>query len=200
MSPAPLHAALKRLNRGVGVAVGVVLAATVAMILIEIVARRVAFGILGGTDEIAGYVMAGVVSWSAAFALIERAHLRIDLGHRRLPAAARTALDLLSLAVLLAVSLLVVSYGWSVVARSWNSGSLANTPLETPLWIPQAVWWAGWVWFALASAGLLLLTAWAAARGDLTMAAEIAAPDVDDAALADGEAAASQNAAPDGRP
>ena len=77
------------------------LVAACAMIILEIVMRRVAFGLIGGTDEISGYVMAGVVSWAAGYALIERAHIRIDLLHRRLPVAGRAFLDVAALGALL---------------------------------------------------------------------------------------------------
>lgn len=180
MTPVALHRALKRVNRMVGLGCGLVLVGTGILVLVEIVMRRVAFGLLGGTDEICGYVMAGLASWAAACALIERAHIRIDLMHRRLPVVGRTLLDMAGLAVLSTVAVMVVFYGWRVLAKSLASGSTANTPLETPLWIPQSVWLAGWLWFAFASLALLALTLWAALRRDWTTAAEIAGPEADE--------------------
>ncbi|MEM1384633.1 MAG: TRAP transporter small permease [Pseudomonadota bacterium] len=180
MTPIDWHHRLCRVNRGVGLTCGVVLLLACAVILVEIVTRRIAFGILGGTDELSGYVMAAVASWSAGFALIERAHIRIDLVHRRLPALARAGLDLLALAALLTVSIVILVYGGRVLGKSISAGSTANTPLETPLWIPQTIWLAGWVWFALASLALLVLAAWAMARGEWADAAEIAGPEGDD--------------------
>jgi hypothetical protein len=43
-----------------------------------------------------------------------------------------------------------------VLSRSLARGSLANTPLETPLWIPQSIWVGGWIWLSLVS-GLLAI-------------------------------------------
>ena len=184
MNPSTFHRKFRRLNTGVGLACGLVLVAACAMIMLEIVMRRIAFGLIGGTDEISGYVMAGIVSWGAGYALIERAHIRIDLLHRRLPDLGRALLDILSLAALLATSLVILFYGWNVLAKSLASHSTANTPLETPLWIPQSIWLAGWLWFAAASAVLLSLTVWATLRRDWVSVAEIAAPDSDEAAVA----------------
>jgi len=184
MNPSTLHRKFRRLNTGVGLACGLVLVAACAMIMLEIVMRRIAFGLIGGTDEISGYVMAGIVSWGAGYALIERAHIRIDLLHRRLPDLGRALLDILSLAALLATSVVILVYGWNVLAKSVASHSTANTPLETPLWIPQSIWLAGWLWFAAASAVLLSLTVWATLRRDWVSVAEIAAPDSDEAAAA----------------
>ncbi len=174
--------ALRRVNRAVGLACGAVLVAACVMILVEIVLRRIAFGLIGGTDELSGYVMAAVASWSAAYALIERAHIRIDLVHRQLPGPGRTLLDLASLATLLAVSVIITVYGWRVLDKTLTSGATANTPLETPLWIPQTLWLAGWVWFAVSSAALLGLTCWALLRGARAVACQLAGPEGDETA------------------
>ena len=74
--------------------------------------------------------------------------MRIDVLTGRLPAAGppRFFFDLAAAASLTFVAALVTSYGWRVFYRSWESGSRANTPLETPLWIPQSIWLAGWAW------------------------------------------------------
>ncbi len=149
-------ALLRRVNRVLALVCGVVLLATGALILTEIVLRRTTLGALGGSDEIAGYVMAAIATWGFAYALMERAHVRIDLVQRRLPLPGRTLLDLLALALLSATACVVAYYAWGVLATTLARGSRANTPLETPLWIPQSLWFAGWVWFALSSLALLL--------------------------------------------
>ncbi|MEM6487902.1 MAG: TRAP transporter small permease [Pseudomonadota bacterium] len=183
-APLRLLTAVRRVNGVIGLLCGLMILGAAAMILVEIVARQVAFGLLGGTDEISGYVMAGIASWAAAYALVERAHIRIDLMHRRLPPPLRAALDIASLLGLLAVSLAIVVWGYGEVALSYQRNALANTPLETPLWIPQSIWLAGWVWFGLAAAALSLLALAAAARGDWPTVAAVAAPDSDEAAVA----------------
>ena len=56
---------------------------------------------------------------------------------------------------------MILVYGWQVLGKSLAGNATANTPLETPLWIPQSIWLAGWFWFAAASLVLLCLTVWA---------------------------------------
>ena len=43
----------------------------------------------------------------------------------------------------------VAFYAFEVLANSVRLGSRANTPLQTPLWIPQGIWLAGLVFFLL---------------------------------------------------
>ncbi|MEX2631954.1 MAG: TRAP transporter small permease [Tistlia sp.] len=157
---ARVAAATRAVNRRIAIACGLVLLATGALILVEIALRRTFGGVLGGTDEISGYVMAGIATWGLSWALAERAHVRIDLLQRRLAPAGRATLDALALLGVAAVAALVTLHAWSVLATSLARGSLANTPLETPLWIPQAIWLGGWAWFAVTAwllAGCLLV-------------------------------------------
>jgi TRAP-type C4-dicarboxylate transport system permease small subunit len=153
-----LVAAVARVNRAIARLLGLGLVAMGALILVEIGLRASGGGALGGSDEIAGYVMAAIATWGFAYALVERAHVRIDLVQRRLPAAARAWLDVFALSLLTAVAAVVTVYGWRVLATTLARGSTANTPLETPLWIPQSIWLAGWAWFT-ATAALLLAVA-----------------------------------------
>jgi TRAP-type C4-dicarboxylate transport system permease small subunit len=138
---------LRRLNRHVAHAAGAAWLGCAGLVVADTVLRRMGAG-FGGTDEVAGYVMAIATAWSLAYALTERAHVRIDLIRGRLGDAGRAALDLLALAALSGVALAVAWRCWPVLERSLANGSRANTPLETPLWWVQAPWMAGWAWFA----------------------------------------------------
>lgn len=150
-----------RINNGVALVAGLALLGCVVLILVEIVVRRLGFP-LGGTDEISGYVMAITTSWGVAYALTERAHVRIDLLRAKLVPAGRALLDCVAVLALAATALMVAWRGWSVLSKTLSTGAKANTALETPLWIPQLLWWSGWLWFAvsavlIAAAALMLL-------------------------------------------
>lgn len=150
---------LARINTALALVCGVALVATVALVLTEIILRQTAGRGLGGSDEIAGYVMAGVAAWGLAYALTERAHVRIDVATGRLPSGGKVWFDLISLVAMTGVSAIVSWYGWLVLSRTLERGSRANTPLETPLWVPQGVWVSGWVWLTVVSALLTLAVA-----------------------------------------
>lgn len=163
--PIRLVATLGRINRVVALVCGIVLLAAMALILTEIVMRQTAGRGIGGADEISGYVMAGIAAWGFSYALVERAHVRIDVLTGRLPPAGRSAFDLLALAGLATVAGFVTAYGWRVLGTSLARGSRANTPLETPLWIPQSIWLSGWAWLTLVAALLAIATAALMATG-----------------------------------
>ncbi|MGJ3265617.1 MAG: TRAP transporter small permease subunit [Salinarimonas sp.] len=157
--PLRLIALLARANRAIAIVCGVVLLGAMVLILLEIVMRQVAGRGIGGADEISGYVMAGVAAWGFSYALVERAHVRIDVVTGRLSAPGRAAFDLVALAALTGVAATVTGYGWRVLGTTLARGARANTPLETPLWIPQAIWLSGWAWLTLVAGLLVLATA-----------------------------------------
>lgn len=142
-----LIALLRRLNRGVAYLVGILLLGCAAFVLADILLRQVGHS-FGGTDEISGYVMAIATSWGMAYTLLELGHVRIDLLRRRPPPMGRALFDLFSMVATSAVVVTVAIKCWPVLERSLGNGSRANTPLETPLALVQAPWFAGWVWFA----------------------------------------------------
>jgi len=152
-----LIAAIRRTNRLIALLVGLVLMGSVALIIAEILLREVGIS-LGGSEEISGYVMAGVASWGLSFALTELAHVRIDLIRIKLKQRGKAFLDLLAIVTLAAVATIVAIQCWPVLSKTIERGSTANTPLETPLWIPQLIWFSGWLWFALCSCALVILT------------------------------------------
>ena len=142
--------ALRRLNRGIALVVGLGLLGCAAFVLADILLRQ-AHASFGGTEEIAGYAMALATSWGMSYALLELGHVRIDLLRTRLPSTGRALFDLLAMVVTTAVIVAVAIKAWPVVDRSLTMGSRANTPLETPLALVQLPWFLGWVWFALMS-------------------------------------------------
>lgn len=162
---------LRRINRAVALLVGLGLMVCAGVVLADIVMRRVGSS-FGGTDEISGYVMAIATSWGMAFTLLELGHVRIDVLRARARAKGRVLVDLFALVVLAGTVSLIAVRCWPVLARSLSNGSRANTPLETPLALVQAPWFAGWVWFAAMAwltfvAALLLM-----ARGEWASAEE----------------------------
>lgn len=159
-------AILRRINHGIALAVGVALALTVAFILLDITLRQLGSS-LGGSSEISGYVMAATASWGLPFALMELAHVRIDFLRLKLHTWGRVVLDLLAIACLAVTIIVVAVQTWPVLAKSLKSSALANTPLATPLWIPQTIWFSGWVWFALTASVMLLCAIGLLASGRL---------------------------------
>lgn len=129
---------------------GTLLLATSVLIAIEVILRKFFSISLGGADEISGYAMAASCSWAFAYALFKKAHIRIDVLYVKFPEKVRYFLDIASMA-LFGFYMAVLSYfAFYVFLTSLSRDSTANTPLHTPLWIPQLIWACGLILFTLA--------------------------------------------------
>ena len=176
-SPSVLERALalaRTLSR-VGVWAGGALAlASVALITYEVLARRF-FGItMGGADELSGYAFAISVTWALAFTALERANVRIDVLYQYLPTRLSALVDWVALVALGVFAVYLSYYGSQVALTSWQMQSAANTPLGTPLWIPQTLWFAGLAWFVIVLALVLLRASTALVTGDVATLKAIA--------------------------
>lgn len=141
---------LQRLNERLAIAAGILLLVSVVVTLIDIIARPFEMS-LGGTDELSGYAMAIATSWGVSYALTSMAHVRIDLLRARCASRGQALFDTVAILALAGVAAVIAYRVWPVLAKTLKNGSTANTTLETPLWIPQTLWMAGWMWFAVSA-------------------------------------------------
>ena len=103
----------------------------------------------GGTDEISGYILGICSSWSLAYVLFQKMHIRIDILYVRVSKKFQHIFDIVAMIfTLMFISLLVYST-FSVFYTSLIKKSTANTPLGTALWIPQSIWFFGFVFFMI---------------------------------------------------
>jgi TRAP-type C4-dicarboxylate transport system permease small subunit len=148
----------------------------------EILLRKFANVSVQGVDEIGGYTTAVVSTFGFASALLAKGHTRVDFLVARLPGAPRAVLNALAYVLLAAMAAFALLRGWAVLAESLEFDAHANSPLQTPLWIPQSAWLAGLAMFALAAGTLaghalwLLLIDWRAVNrlyGPITVEEEV---------------------------
>ncbi|MGR4068087.1 TRAP transporter small permease subunit [Billgrantia sp. C5P2] len=145
---------------------GVLILLTVAMVTVEVLSRRLMGRSAVHATELTGYIMAISSSWAFAYTLMRKAHIRIDALYVNLPIRIRGVLDLLALLAMALFCVLVVGAAFDIAASSYAGGARANTPLGTPVWIPQALWLLGLAWFALAVGLVLLRVLFALLNGD----------------------------------
>lgn len=131
----------------------------------EMVSRKLFQYSLQGIDEIGGYTLAATSAIGFSYALITRGHTRIDFLVSKMPAPMRAGLNFVAMLTLAILSAFALYRGWNVLSESIEFQSTATTPLQTPLWIPQGIWFAGHVVLALVSAYLAGHCGWLLLRG-----------------------------------
>lgn len=126
------------------------------MITGDVIMRRV-FGLsTWGADEFSYYALAISSSWAFAYAMLVKAHIRIDLLTMQLSWPLRSASNVIALLSMGFLALMASGAILEEVVRVWSRGTTSITRLATPLWIPQGLWLAGFIFFALTIFLLLL--------------------------------------------
>ena len=149
---------------------GLLILAAALLVSVDVTLRKLANTTLGGADELSGYALAIGSTWSFAFVLLARGHVRIDALYQLLPRKLAAACDLIAIGALLAFASLIAWHGAGVLAQSWQLGARSNSSLAVPLAVPQALWWIGYAGFVGCAALLLLRAAAALLAGDLAEA------------------------------
>jgi TRAP-type C4-dicarboxylate transport system permease small subunit len=145
----------ERLSRMATWAGGGILLLAAIIVTIDVTTRKLFQVSVGGSDELAGYALAITTSWGMSLALLRRANIRIDALYARLPKPLTAWLDLLALVLMGVFMSFVTWFATEMWLNSIEMRSTANTPLQTPLMIPQGLWVAGFVLFLLVLLALL---------------------------------------------
>lgn len=146
-------------------AFGLSLVALSFFVALETICRKLLNFSFEGADELGGYVLAIGSSLAFTVALVDRAHVRIDFLHRKLPATVRSILDWLSIVSLALFGAFLAYVGYFVITDTLTYGSVAPTPWATPIIYPQAGWYAGYILFAVVAVGLALYATGLLLRG-----------------------------------
>jgi TRAP-type mannitol/chloroaromatic compound transport system permease small subunit len=144
---------------------GALVALAAILISVDVLLRKLFAVTLGGASEISGYVLAVSTSWALALALLDRVHVRIDTLYALMPVRICAVLDIAGLLAFMIFAGMVTWQGWVLFAQSFELGSRALTPLETPLAIPQFLWVLGFAFFFLVMLLLLVRALAALATG-----------------------------------
>jgi len=168
MSPAT---AAQRVVRAFTLAAGWGLVALSFLIVVEVLGRKFFSFSVQGADELGGYALAFATSIGFSHALVDRAHIRIDLLQKRLPAPAQALLNAAAFLLLMGFAGLLAWRAVAVFLESIRLNAHAQTPLGTPLAVPQAVWAAGILVFAGLAVGAVIGVLGHIARGRFDAAA-----------------------------
>jgi TRAP-type C4-dicarboxylate transport system permease small subunit len=116
---------------------------------IEVIGRKYFDFSFKALDEIGGYMLAGVCAFGFAYTLSQRSHMRVTLLFPYVSAPVQAVLNVLAMLTLAAMAAFCAWRGVYEVLDVLISGKHSNSPLQAPLWVPQSIWLAGMMLFAL---------------------------------------------------
>lgn len=99
--------------------------------------------------ELSTYAFAIATAMGMSYALVSRAHIRIEVLYMMLAPRKRGWFDAVAYAVFALCALVLLYWCAQVVLANYDSGARSNSSLAVPMVIPQAIWLFGLAWFAL---------------------------------------------------
>ncbi len=145
---------------------GVLILLAAVVVSIDVTARGVFNVSLGGADELSGFALAIGSAWAFSFALLERAHIRIDSLYTILPHPIRAGLDILGLTVFALFMGLMAWQGTGVFTESVRNSTVTLSSIAWPLRYPQFLWVIGLWWFVLVALLLWIRAVLTVVRGN----------------------------------
>ena len=133
---------------------GFLILTSAVIVSIDVVTRSILKLTFLQSFELSRYAFAAAVTLGLAYTLISRAHIRIEVVYVLLKAPLRIALDLIAIVTLTATAIAFAWFAAQTVLYTWNVNAHSNTTLAVPLVLPQALWLAGLVWFAITACWL----------------------------------------------
>lgn len=101
--------------------------------------------------ELSTYAFAIATAMGMSYALVSRAHIRIEVLYMMMQPRKRGWFDAIAYTVFALCTLVLLYWCAQVVLSNYDSGARSNSSLAAPLVIPQAIWLFGLAWFALLS-------------------------------------------------
>lgn len=119
-----------------------------------------------GSDEISSYLFAVGTSWSMAYVLVTRGHVRIDIVYGGLGPRTRAILDIIALTLLAIFIGALVERAYNVTSTNLIEYNRSNTNLRIPFAWAQIPWFAGILLFFVTAVTAILRSIGALFRGD----------------------------------
>ncbi len=145
---------------------GVLILLAAVVVSVDVTARGLFNVSLGGADELSGFALAIGSAWAFGFALLDRAHIRIDSLYTILPRPVGAVLDILGLTVFAGFMGLMAWQATGVFLLSVENSTVTLSAVAWPLRFPQFFWVAGLWWFVLIALLLWIRAVLTIVRGD----------------------------------
>ena len=130
------------------VAGAIILIGCAGLITIDVVSRYFFKRGMVESFEISGYALAACIGLGMAFTVTSKSNIRVDILLDALPDPVRVACDIVASISLAIIAAALAWYAFGTVQQSWSMNARSVSSMQTPMILPQGIWWFGLFWFA----------------------------------------------------
>jgi TRAP-type mannitol/chloroaromatic compound transport system permease small subunit len=149
---------------------GILLLVAAVLVSAEVFSRKFFTVVYSGSAEIGAYLFAVGTTWSLSYVLVTRGHVRIDALYGVFPRRLRAFFDLVAMILLGLVVYTMVDRAYDLMHTNFVEWNMSNTPMRTPLALPQIPWLLGLALFFVTIVIAFIRTVSALSRGDYVTA------------------------------
>lgn len=146
LPPEPWPQRISRILAWVGGAI--ILFGCSGLITIDVITRYLFKRGMVESFEVSGYALAACIGLGLGFATTSKTHIRVDILLDAFPRPVRVAFDLLASLSLALLAVALAWFCWGTLAQSMAMNAKSVSALQTPMALPQSIWWVGIFWFA----------------------------------------------------
>ncbi|TAJ97686.1 MAG: TRAP transporter small permease [Reyranella sp.] len=146
LPPEPWPQRISRILAWIGGAI--ILIGCSGLITIDVITRFLFKRGMVESFEVSGYALAACIGLGLGFATTSKTHIRVDILLDAFPRPVRVAFDLLAALSLALLAVALAWFCWGTVAQSMAMNAKSVSTLQTPMALPQSIWWVGIFWFA----------------------------------------------------
>jgi TRAP-type C4-dicarboxylate transport system permease small subunit len=133
------------------VAGAIILVGCAGLITVDVVTRYFFKRGMVESFEISGYALAACIGLGMAFTVTSKANIRVDILLDALPDRVRVICDIIASLALTLIAITLAWFTFGTLQQSWAMNAKSVSVLQTPMILPQGVWWVGLFWFACMS-------------------------------------------------
>lgn len=130
------------------IAGAIILFGCAGLITIDVVTRYFFKRGMVESFEISGYALAACIGLGMAFTVTSKSNIRVDILLDSLPDRVRVACDILASLALALIAVALAWHAFGTLQQSWAMGARSVSTMQTPMVLPQGIWWFGLFWFA----------------------------------------------------
>lgn len=128
---------------------GAMLLLSAGLVSLDVIFRALLKATYFESFELSTYAFAIATALGMSYALVSRAHIRIEVVYMMFGVRTRAWLDVVAYIALSVCAVATLYWCGQTVLGNLQSGARSNSSMAVPLAIPQGIWLLGLAWFAL---------------------------------------------------
>lgn len=137
-SPSPQERGfINKLSKVVEFIASLAIVLMVVLVILEVLLRTTIGYSFGFADELVSYLVVTITFFGVTITFRDKALFKVEIFYKRLSKKSRKVLDFIHSLLSVGLCSLLIYYAFFLISSSYTRGTISQTKLETPLYLPQ---------------------------------------------------------------